>query len=125
MKPESDHPFTRTTVLITAMVSALVFILGIVAIVSFVPDSGPRITSVLTITVPVFLIALVNVAVSIRNGRIVSQTQDAVKTVQRHTNGINSTLLTAVVGGKTPTTEEIAIVAKEIATAIKNQEEGK
>lgn len=110
----SNHPFTRTSVIITGIIAGAALLAGILAIVAFVPDAGPRISSILTITLPTSLIALVGVAISIRNGKLVQDTQDKVDTVQTQTNGVTTKLLAHALGTETLDTTELAVIAQKV-----------
>jgi hypothetical protein len=110
----SQYPFTRTSVILTSIIAGALLLGGVIAIVAFVPDAGPRISTILTITLPTSAIALLGVAISIRNGKLVASTHETVTAVQAQTNGVTSALLAHALGTRTLDTTELAVIAQKV-----------
>lgn len=110
----NEHPFTRTPVVIVGIIAAAALLGGIIVIVGLSPDAGPRVASILTITLPTSLIALTGVLVSLRNGRTVAATKESVDAVQAQTNGTTTALLAHALGTRTLNTAELKVIATNV-----------
>ena len=70
------NPFSRTPIIITFIVSTVVFILSIVYLAAFVPDSGPKIISALTVLLPLMATNIGVLVMQFRTNRTAGETRE-------------------------------------------------